>query len=174
MSTDIISNNPIKNHQCLNNSESLLEASVDELDYLEAKHYCWEQEVEVAIACAKELLKMDSQPGLNNDGTPTYLARECSLYLENQYKEACKGKIGISYVPQIKEDLRATSEQNFLNFVRTKIWDHLKTNNLISEPWAQIDSYNNTSNAIFGSIQADLYRFAAEVFDCTPDYVVGY
>ncbi|MGD0466691.1 MAG: hypothetical protein ABSA84_08350, partial [Gammaproteobacteria bacterium] len=107
----------------------------------------------------KELLKISGQAGWNKDGKPT-LADECSLYLETQYKEAFKGKNNIHDVPQAKADLRTTWDQKFLDFIRIKIWEYLKTNDLISEPWVPADSYNKTSNTIFGSVQADLYKFA--------------
>ncbi len=152
---------------------ALLEYSVDELDYFEDKHYRWEQEVETAVVFAKELLKINGQVGWNKDGKPT-LADECSMFLENQYKEAFKGKNNIHDIPQAQADLRTTWDQKFLDFIRTKIWEYLKTNDLITEPWAPADSYNKTSNAIFGNVLADPYRFAAKVLDQMSSHILGF
>lgn len=181
MYKDIISNNSTKDNQFLNKElnhhekipESLLEYSVDELDYFEAKHYRLEQEVETAIVFTKELLKTSGKIECSKGGKPT-LADECSIYLENQYKEAFKGKNNIHDVPQAKVELRTTWDQKFLDFIRTKIWEYLKTNDLISEPWVPADSYNKTSNAIFGSVQADLYKFAAKVLDQISSHILGF
>ena len=181
MSTDSISNNPTKDHHCLNEelnnhesiSESLLEYSVDELDYFEDKHYIWEQEVEAAVVFTKELLKTSGKIECSKGGKPT-LADECFIYLENQYKEAFKGKNNIHDVPQAKADLRSTWDQKFLDFIRIKTWEYLKTNDLISEPWVPADSYNKTSNTIFGSVQADLYKFAAKVLDQISSHILGF
>jgi hypothetical protein len=183
MSKEIISDNPTKSNQCLSNGinhrEFTGEASPgyylddDELDYSEAKHYKLEQEVATAVTFAKKLLGTNGVLGLNKDGNPN-LAYECYLHLQKQYEKHFEGRCNFHNAKQLTMDFRLNWDQKFLDFIRTKIWGCLKTNNLISEPWATADSYNKTYNIIFGSIQADIYRFAANVIDKISCYALGF
>jgi hypothetical protein len=176
MSTKIISNNPTKSNQFIGDQisdQELVddESLEDELNYFEDQHYRFEQEVEAAIVFAKKLFKISDQTESNQDGKPTLdLDYECLIYLEEQFKKHFKG-CNIHNAKQLTVDFRLSWDQKFLDFLRNKIWECLKANNLIDKPWVPADPFNDTFNAIFGNIQSDLYRFAASVIDKASSYL---
>jgi hypothetical protein len=169
MSKDTISANST-NHQFSNNELSAPEDSCDGSDPFEYKFFMWQQEVNAAITFTKKLLEINYQTSENNNVVSSF-TYDCCQYLEEQYNQVFGNKINIDNIN--KENFRLNWDQNFLNFIQAKIWESLKSNNLISDPWPA-DSYNKTANAIFENIKVDIYRFAANVIELTPVYFLGF
>jgi hypothetical protein len=169
MSNDTISDNS-NNYQFSDHELGYPEDSCDGLDPYEAKFFMWQQEVDAAIIFAKKLLKMNHQTSENNEVVSSF-TYDSYLYLEEQYNQVFANKINIDNLE--KENFRSKWDQKFLNFIQTKIWESLRSNHLISDPWPP-DSYNKTANAIFEKIKVDIYRFAANVIEITPIHFLGF
>lgn len=180
MSKNIISNNLTTEQLYLNS----------ELNYIfypdlspEERFFQWEQEVEAAINCAQEFLKVSSQDiseaisavhdqDLVKEVITPNLAHECAAYLNKQYETTEKRYLYND--PEALATLRINWDQNLLDFIRRTIWNHLKKHVALNDAAFPLDSYNKTSNAIFFVITPYIYLFASKIIQNIPSYLVGY
>ena len=181
MSIDIISNNPTI-EQALNTELNYI--CYDDLNPEE--QFCqWEQEVEAAIDCAREFLRVSSQDIpeamlvinhkelLKKIVTPN-LAHECALYLATQYDIATAGKNNMDVALKAQAAIRVNWDQNLLDFIRATIWQHLKKHVELNDAIFPFDSYNKTTNQIFAIITSEIYQFASKIIDNLPSRFLGY
>lgn len=180
MSKDIISNNsPIEQH--LNPELNCFYADLDP----EERFFQWEQEVEAAIDCAREFLRVSSQDiaeamlvidrkDVLNQIVKPNLAHACVLYLATQYKIATEGENNMEAALKAKAMIRVNWDQKLLDFIRTTIWQHLKKHVELSDAIFPFDIHNKTTNQIFEVISFEIYQFASKIIEKLPSRFLGY
>ena len=134
------------------------EYPTDTTTFGEQRHFEVCQEVERATAFVKELLTKNS-----TENCTLNLVDECFNYIQEQYEKRFKGVTFFREVEQLRIKFREDWDTKFLDFIKARIWIHLKENALISEPWNPGNYSNQTYNQILLMIYPELYYFAAEI-----------